>query len=146
MEEPGKYIEKPNMNDHPRRDTVVISRPSKSTIKDLTFYIGFTRIGSRIQDLGSCFGMNGHFRRDPDVISRLPESTIESLSFFIGFGSLSSVNNVVVDKTCRCSTIFRKKSFVLLFFLEIVLGLFRDRKSIYRDRNIDFFVYILIFF
>ena len=73
------------MNDHPGRDTDVISRPSKSTIKDLSFYIGFTRIGSRIQDLGPCFGMNGHFRRDPDVISRLPESTIQDLSFYIGF-------------------------------------------------------------
>ena len=45
------------MNDHPGRDTDVISRPSKSTIKDLSFYIGFTRIGSsykdRIKDLGS---------------------------------------------------------------------------------------------
>ena len=73
------------MNDHPGRDTDVISRPSKSTIKDLSFYIGFTRIGSRIQDLGPCFGMNGHFRRDPDVILRLPESTIQDISFYIGF-------------------------------------------------------------
>ena len=73
------------MNDHPGRDTDVISRPSESTIKDLSFYIGFTRIGSRIQDLGPCFGMNGHFRRDPDVISRLSESTIDFLSVFIGF-------------------------------------------------------------
>ena len=75
------------MNGHPGRDTDVISRPSKSTIEDQSFYIGFTRIGSRIQDLGPCFGMNGHFRRDPDVISRLPESTIDFLSFYIGFGS-----------------------------------------------------------
>ena len=42
------------MNDHPGRDTDVISRPSKSTIKDLSFYIGFTRIGSSIKDLGPC--------------------------------------------------------------------------------------------
>ena len=34
------------MNDHPGRDTDVISRPSESTIKDLSFYIGFIRIGS----------------------------------------------------------------------------------------------------
>ena len=34
--------------------------------------INFTRIGSRIKQLGPCLGMNGHFRRDLDVISRLP--------------------------------------------------------------------------
>jgi len=34
------------MNDHPGRDTNVRSRPSESTIKDLSFYIGFIRIGS----------------------------------------------------------------------------------------------------
>ena len=89
------------MNDHPGRDTDVISRPSKSTIKDLSFYIGFTRIGSRIKDLGPCFGMNldlgpcfgmkGHPRRDKDVILRLPKSTTDFLSVFIGFGSLSRV-------------------------------------------------------
>ena len=43
--------------------------------------------GSRIRDLGPCFGMNGHFRRDPDVIARQPESTIDFLSVYIGFGS-----------------------------------------------------------
>ena len=69
------------MNGHPRRDTDAISRLSKSTIQDLSFYIGFTRIGSRIQDLGLYFGMNGHFRSDPDVISRLPESTIHLYRF-----------------------------------------------------------------
>ena len=37
--------------EHPRRDTDVILRLSKSTIQDLSFYIGFTRIGSRIKDL-----------------------------------------------------------------------------------------------
>ena len=73
------------MNDHPGRDTDVISRPSKSTIKDLSFYIGFTKIQSRIKYLGPCFGMNGHFRRDPDMISRLPDTTIHFLSVFIGF-------------------------------------------------------------
>ena len=41
------------MNEHPGRDTDVISRLSKSTIEDLSFYIGFTRIGSRIKDQGS---------------------------------------------------------------------------------------------
>ena len=74
-------------NEHPRRDTDVISRPSKSTIQDLSFYIGFKRIGSRTLDVGARFGMNGHFRRDPDVISRQPESTIDFLSFYIGFRS-----------------------------------------------------------
>merc|ERR1711953_1479578 len=39
------------MNDHPGRDTDVRSRPSESTIKDLSFYIGFTRIQSSIMDL-----------------------------------------------------------------------------------------------
>ena len=41
------------MNDNPRRDTDVISRPSKSTIKDLSFYIGLqgSDQGSRILDL-----------------------------------------------------------------------------------------------
>ena len=86
------------MNDHPGRDTDVISRPSKSTIKDLSFYIGFTRIGPWTLDLGPCFGMNGHFRRDPDVISRLSKSTIDFLSFYTGFGSLSRVKIVVLDK------------------------------------------------
>ena len=78
------------MNDHPGRDTDVISRQSKSTIKDLSFYIGLSRIGSRIQDLGPCFGMNGNFRSDPDVIPRLSKSTIDFLAFYIGFGCLSS--------------------------------------------------------
>ena len=86
------------MNDHPGRDTDVRSRPSESTIKDLSFYIGFIRIGSLIKHLGPCFGMNGHFRRDPDVISRLPESTIDFLSVFIGFRSLSRVKMVVLDE------------------------------------------------
>ena len=40
-------------NEHPRRDTDVISRLSKSTIEDLSFYIGFTMelLASRILDL-----------------------------------------------------------------------------------------------
>ena len=63
------------MNDHPGRDTDVISRPSKSKIKEVSFYIGFTRIGLRIQDLGTCVGTNGHFRRATDVIFRLSKST-----------------------------------------------------------------------
>ena len=69
------------VNDRPGRDLDVISRPSKSAIKDPSFYIGFTRIGPRIQDLGPCFGTNGHPRRDTDVILRLSKSTIEGLPF-----------------------------------------------------------------
>ena len=75
------------MNGHPGRDTDVRSRPSESTIKDLSFYTGITRIQLSIKHLGPCFGTNGHFRRDPDVISRLSKSTIDFLSFFIGFTS-----------------------------------------------------------
>ena len=73
------------MSGHPRRDMDVISRLSKSTIQDLSFYIGFTRIGSSIKDLGPCFGMSGHPRRATDMILRLSNSTTEGLSVFIGF-------------------------------------------------------------
>ena len=83
-------------NGHPRRDTDVISRLSKSTIQDLSFYIGFTRIGSRIKHLGLKFGMNGHPRRAMDMILRLSKSTTENLSFYIGFGSLSRVKMVLL--------------------------------------------------
>ena len=38
-------------NGHPRRDTDVKLRLSKSTIEDLSFYIGFTRTRSRSKDL-----------------------------------------------------------------------------------------------
>ena len=86
------------MNDHPGRDTDVRSRPSESTIKDLSFYIGFTRIQSRIKHLGPCFGTNGHFRRDPDVISRLPDTTTQDLSVFIGFRCSNRVKMVVLDE------------------------------------------------
>ena len=85
------------MNEHPGRDTGVISRLSKSTIKHLSFYIGFTWSGSRIKDLGPCFGMNlnlgpcfgmkGHSRRATDMILRLSKSTIDFLSVLIGFRS-----------------------------------------------------------
>ena len=73
------------MNDHPVRDTVVRSRPSESTIKDLSFYIDFTRIQLSIKHLRPCFDTNRHFRRDPDMISRLPDTTTHDLSVFIGF-------------------------------------------------------------
>ena len=86
------------MNDHPGRDTDVRSRPSESTIKDLSFYIGFTRIQSSIKHLGPCFGTNGHFRRDPDVISRLPDTTIDFLSVFIGFRCSNTVKICVLDE------------------------------------------------
>ena len=76
----------------------MISRLSKSTIEDLSFYIGFTRIGSRIKDLGPCFGMNGHSRSAMDVILRLSESTTEDLSVFIGFRRGSRVKMTVFDK------------------------------------------------
>ena len=86
------------MNDHPGRDTDVRSRPSESTIKDLSFYIGFIRIGSLIKHLGPCFGMNGHFRRDPDVISRLSNTTTQDLSVFIGFRCSNRVKIIVFDE------------------------------------------------
>ena len=93
-------------NEHPGRDTDVISRPSKSTIQDLSFYTGFTRIGSSIQDLGPCFGMNGHFRQDPGVISRLPDTPTQDLSVFIGFRSLSRVKIVILDESIAFITFF----------------------------------------
>merc|ERR1711953_254701 len=46
------------MNDHPGRDTNVRSRPSESTIKDLSFYIGFIKIQSSNKHVGPSFGMN----------------------------------------------------------------------------------------
>ena len=76
----------------------MISRLSKSTIQDLLFYIGFTRIGSRIKDLGPCFGMNGHPRRDMDVILRLSKSTIDFLSFYIGFVKEFRVKMIVLEE------------------------------------------------
>ena len=42
------------MNDHPGRDTDLRSRPSESTIKDLSFHIGFMMVlghGAIILDL-----------------------------------------------------------------------------------------------
>ena len=86
------------MNDHPGRDTDVRSRPSESTIKDLSFYIGFIRIQSSIKHLGPCFGMNGHSRRDPDTISRLPDTTIDFLSVFISFRCSNRVKIIVFDE------------------------------------------------
>ena len=70
-----------------------------TTIKDLSFYIGFTRIGSRIKHLGPCFGMNGHSRRDLDVISRLPDTTIDFPSVFTGFRSSNRVKIIILDES-----------------------------------------------
>ena len=86
------------MSDHPGRDTDVRSRLSESTIKDLSFYIDFTRIQSSNKHVGPCFGTNGHFRRDPDTISRLPDSTIHFLSVFIGFECESTFKIGVLDQ------------------------------------------------
>ena len=97
------------MNDHPGRDTDVRSRPSESTIKDLSFYIGFIRIGSLIKHLGPCFGMNGHFRRDPDVISRLSDTTTQDLSVFIGFRCSNRVKMVVFDENIGFISLFIEK-------------------------------------
>ena len=73
------------MNGHFRRDPDTISRLPDTTIKDLSFYIGFIKIQSSNKHVGPCFGTNGHFRRDPDVISRLSDTTNHFLSVFIGF-------------------------------------------------------------
>merc|ERR1711953_1240564 len=86
------------MNDHPGRDTDVRSRPSESTIEDLSSYMGFIRIGSSIKHLGPCFGTNGHSRQDPDTISRLPDTTSHFLSVFIGFRCSDRVTMVVFDE------------------------------------------------
>ena len=86
------------MNDHPGGDTNVRSRPSESTIKDLSFYIGFIKIQSSNKHVGPCFGTNGHFCRDPDMISRLPGTTTQALSVFIGFRCSSTFKIGVLDK------------------------------------------------
>ena len=88
----------PGMNDHPGRDTNVRSRPSESTIKDLSFYIGFIKIQSSNKHVGPCFCMNGHFRRDPDLISRLPDTTIHFLSVSKGFRCSSRVKIIILDE------------------------------------------------
>ena len=73
------------MNGHFRRDPDTRSRPSESTIKDLSVYIGFIKIQASNKHVGPCFVMNGHFCRDPDLISRLPGTRTQALSVFIGF-------------------------------------------------------------
>ena len=122
------------MNDHPGRDTDVISRPSESTIKDLSFYIGFIRIGPLIKHLGPCFGMNGNFRRDPDVISRLSDTTTQDLSVFIGFRCSNRVNMVVLDEILVYIRFFIEPLKFLKFFFfvpGIILDHFRHPKSIF---------------
>ena len=88
----------PGMNGHPGRDTDLRSRPSESTIKDLSFYIGFIKIQSSNKHVGPCFVMNGHFCRDPDLISRLPGTTTQALSVFIGFRCSSTFKIGVLDQ------------------------------------------------
>ena len=88
----------PGMNGHPGRDTDLRSRPSESTIKDLSFYIGFIKIQSSNKHVGPCFVMNGHFCRDPDMISRLPGTTTQALSVFIGFRCSSTFKIGVLDQ------------------------------------------------
>ena len=67
------------MNGHFRRDPDTRSRPSESTIKDLSFYIGFIKIQASNKHVGPCFGTNGHSRQDPDMISRLTDTTTKDL-------------------------------------------------------------------
>ena len=97
------------MNDHPGTDTGARSRPSESTIKDLSFYIGFIKIQSSIKHLGPCFGMTGPSRRAPDVISRLPDTTIDFLSVFIRFGSSNRVKIGVLDQNTGVIWFFIEK-------------------------------------
>ena len=73
------------MNDHPGRDTDVRSRPSESTIKDLSFYIGFIKIQTSNKHVGPCFGTNGHSRQDPDMISRLTDNNYQRSIILNGF-------------------------------------------------------------
>ena len=117
------------MNDHPGRDTDVRSRPSESTIKDLSFYIGFTRIQSSIKHLGPCFGTNGHFRRDPDVISRLPDTTIDFLSVFIGFRCSNRVKMVVFDENIGYILICVKQ---IKFSIKIIQKQYFSQKRSFR--------------
>ena len=97
------------MNDHPGRDTDLRSRPSESTIKDLSFYIGFIKIQSSNKHVGPCFGTNGHFRRDPDTISRLSDTTNHFLSVFIGFRCSNRVKLVILDENTGFIRLFIEK-------------------------------------
>ena len=83
--------------------------------------------------------MNGHSRRAMDMILRLSKSTTEDLSVFICFRSLSSVKMDVLDENTGFVRIFIENRFVLNMFFDpgIILGLFSDRKLIFRDRKID---------
>ena len=73
--------------------------------------------GSRIKDLGPCFGMNGHPRRATDVILRLSKSTIDFLSFYIGFVKEFRVKMVVFEETMTFVWCFMKKLFFRFFIL-----------------------------
>ena len=116
------------MNDHPGRDTDVRSRPSESTIKDLSFYIGFIKIQSRSKHVGPCFGTNGHSRQDPDMISRLTDTTTQDLSVFIGFRSSNRVKIFIFGENIGFICNFIE---TLIFFvvLGIILDHFRHPKS-----------------
>ena len=118
------------MNDHPGRDTDVRSRPSESTIKDLSFYIGFIKIQSSNKHVGPCYVMNGHFRRDPDTISRLPDTTSHFLSVFIGFRCSNRVKMVVLDENIGYIRKKLKNTSKFDFVLGIILGHFRHPTSI----------------
>ena len=123
------------MNDHPGRDTDVISRPSESTIKDLSFYIGFIKIQSSNKHVGPCFGTNGHFRRDPDVISILSDTTSHFLSVFIGFRCSNGVKIIILDENIHFYRKIEKKS-KFYFVPGIILDHFRHPKSISRYRKL----------
>ena len=86
------------MNGHFRRDPDTISRLPDTTIKDLSFYIGFIKIQSSNKHVGPCFGTNGHSRWDSDLISRLPGTTTQALSVFIGFRCSSTFKIGVLDQ------------------------------------------------
>ena len=118
------------MNDHPGRDNNVRSRPSESTIKDLSCYIDFTRIQSSIKHLGPCFGTTGDSRRDPDVISRRPDTTSHFLSVFIGFRCSSRLKIVILIESMN---FYRKveETSKFDFVPGIILDHFRHPKSIF---------------
>ena len=105
----------PSMNGHPGRDTDLRSRPSESTIKDLSFYIGFIKIQQSNKHVGPCFCMNGHFRRDPDLISRLPDTTSHFRSVFIEFRCSNRIQIVIEDQNMNFYQQVEKSQNFILF-------------------------------
>ena len=69
-------------NEHLRKDTDVILRLSKSTIEDLSFYIGFIKIQSSNEHVRPCYVMNGHFCRDPHDIKTARYYNSFPISFY----------------------------------------------------------------